>query len=64
MEQKQCEIKDVPIDSAHVNLADVIRTLHQKSLSPKSLESLCIEYSASNVQEMFDWHEKLNLRKF
>jgi hypothetical protein len=48
----------------HVNLANSIRTLHKKSLSPKTLESLCIEYSAKNVHQMVDWHESLNLRKF
>lgn len=50
--------------SGHVNLANAIRTLHKKSLSPKTLESLCIEYSAKNVHQMVDWHESLNLRKF
>lgn len=51
------------LDAGHASLAEAIRTIHKKSLSPKTLESLCLDACVSNAKHMVYWHEKLNLRK-
>jgi hypothetical protein len=51
-------------ESQQVSLGDTIRILHQKKTSPKTLESLCLDYCANNAYQMLAWHKIIDLRKF